>query len=89
MTLRDQVKIPFLPPLPPDIEDNDMKVYTLVLDLDETLIHFEEGNLDEDDEEGFYMIRPGAMKFLREMAKYYEVVVFTAAMPDVSHPAIF
>jgi hypothetical protein len=41
-------------------------VYTLVLDLDETLIHFE---IDEEidpaeDEPGYYLIRPGAMNFL-------------------------
>lgn len=59
-------------------------MYTLVLDLDETLIHFE---MDEDvdpaiEEPGYYLIRPGAIKFLNELAEYYELVVFTAAMPD-------
>jgi hypothetical protein len=29
------------------------------------------------------LIRPGAEIFIEEMAKYYEVVVFTAAMQDV------
>ena len=66
----------------PPLEEEDEAygpVYTLVLDLDETLIHFDQ---DEDDEEGSYFIRPGAIKFLKEMCWYYEVVVFTAAMPD-------
>lgn len=59
-------------------------VYTLVLDLDETLIHFE---MDDDvdpavEEPGYYLIRPGAIKFLNELSAYYELVVFTAAMPD-------
>lgn len=59
-------------------------IYTLVLDLDETLIHFE---MDEDvdpavEEPGYYLIRPGAIKFLNELSEYYELVVFTAAMPD-------
>jgi len=50
----------------------------LVLDLDETLIHYEEiGN------QGKFLIRPFSYKFLEEMAKYYEVVIFTAAMQDV------
>ncbi len=40
--LRSMVKIPYLPPLP----ESSMNVYTLVLDLDETLIHFE---CDEDE----------------------------------------
>lgn len=65
-----------------------------MLDLDETLIHFDCDNEDDDDdddkeskneseEEGYYLIRPGAIKFLNELSKYYELVVFTAAMPDV------
>ena len=55
-------------------------MYTLVLDLDETLIHYE----CDDDDGDYYLIRPGAIKFLREMALYYEIVIFTAAMPEVS-----
>lgn len=64
---------------------SDVKFYTLVLDLDETLIHFEDGKSDgghQEEEEGYYMIRPGCSKFLKELAKHYEIVVFTAAMPD-------
>ncbi len=30
------------------------------------------------------MIRPGALKFLYEMKYHYEIVVFTAAIPEVS-----
>ena len=29
------------------------------------------------------MIRPGALKFLYELKFYYEIVVFTAALPEV------
>lgn len=60
--------------------------YTLVLDLDETLIHFEiDETVDPEIEEpGYYLIRPGCIKFLNQLSEYYEVVVFTAAMPDVS-----
>ena len=63
--------------------------YTLVLDLDETLIHFvntqEESDCqDSQDEEGdfFYMVRPFCNKFLSELANYFEIVIFTAAMQD-------
>lgn len=76
------VKIPYLPPLS---ESEKNSVYTLVLDLDETLIHFECDEEEQDeDEQGYYLIRPGAIKFLNELSKYYELVIFTAAMPDVT-----
>ena len=54
--------------------------YTLVLDLDETLVHFVEEN-----DSAYIQIRPGAEHFLEEMSKYYEIVVFTAAMQDVNY----
>lgn len=52
--------------------------YTLVLDLDETLVHYV-----EEENAAFVQIRPDAELFLEEVSKYYEVVIFTAAMPDV------
>ena len=54
--------------------------YTLVLDLDETLIHY----VDKGDAEGesYFLIRPFCDQFLREMAQYYEVVIFTAAVQE-------
>lgn len=56
----------------------DMKsqhTYTLVLDLDETLVHY-------DHRHRHFKVRPFALLFLREMAKYFEVVIFTAALKD-------
>lgn len=71
--LRKDVKVPFLPPT--------SKKFTLVLDLDETLVHL----VDNEEEEGSYCyFRPGVNIFLKTLAKHYEIVVFTAAMPDVS-----
>ena len=49
----------------------------MVLDLDETLIHFVDMGPDS-----YFLIRPGAHQFLEEMSKYYEIVVFTAGMKD-------
>ena len=55
--LRAKVTFPYLPE-----KLEGMPEYTLVLDLDETLIHF---NMEEEDskDDGFYMIRPHALKF--------------------------
>ena len=53
------------------------KKYTLVLDLDETLVHYEDNGVL-----GQFYLRPYAQEFLDEMAKYYEVVIFTAALQD-------
>lgn len=61
---------PYLPALPPDNQ-----TYTLVLDLDETLVHYVEV-----EDAGRYLVRPGCEKFLAEVSKYYELVIFTAAL---------
>ena len=47
------------------------KKFTLVLDMDETLIHFRS-------EEKKFKLRPSCLWFLNEMSKLYEVVIFTA-----------
>jgi TFIIF-interacting CTD phosphatase-like protein len=46
-----------------------------VLDLDETLVHYFDLGPDS-----HFLIRPGCVEFLKEMALHYEVVIFTAAM---------
>ena len=61
---------PFLPKM------NSKYKYTLVLDLDETIIHC------PDQQEIQPLIRPGTEKFLSELSQYYEIVIFTAAMQD-------
>eukprot|EP00357_Protocruzia_adherens_P017029 CAMPEP_0115036424 /NCGR_PEP_ID=MMETSP0216-20121206/42123_1 /TAXON_ID=223996 /ORGANISM="Protocruzia adherens, Strain Boccale" /LENGTH=689 /DNA_ID=CAMNT_0002416267 /DNA_START=487 /DNA_END=2552 /DNA_ORIENTATION=- len=65
------------PYLPPHANPNG---YTLVLDLDETLIHYFDE--EEDDVGGHFLIRPGTEDFLEEMSQHYELVVFTAGMQD-------
>lgn len=70
--------------LPPK-NDSDPD-YTLVVDLDETLIHFSEktiksaGSRDRGDE--YFNIRPFAQKFLKEMSQYFEIVIFTAGTQE-------
>ena len=73
----------------------------MVLDLDETLVHssFKAPTGREPpadivlpvDIEGrvchvYVLVRPGCMKFLTEMAKYYEVVIFTASLQKYADP---
>ena len=57
--------------------------YTLVLDLDETLIH----KVDYEDDDCF-LVRPGCIPFLEVMGKYYEIAIFTAAIKDYADEVI-
>lgn len=52
--------------------------YTLVLDLDETLVHYVEASTGDSK----VLVRPGCEDFLKRMAQVYEVIIFTAAMQD-------
>ena len=74
------IESPYLPPLTNLQQEN---TYTLVLDLDETLVHyFEIGG------EAKFLVRPGVTHFLTEMSKFYEIVIFTAAIQDYADWAI-
>jgi len=57
-----------------------------VLDLDETLVH----TIGTAKEVTDYIVkvRPGAKVFIEEMAKYYELVIFTAGTKDYADYAI-
>jgi Dullard-like phosphatase family protein len=66
------LNIPFLPPI-----DTKKYKYTLVLDLDETLVHY-----IEDETEAYVQVRPYAEHFLKELCEFYEIVIFTAATEE-------
>ena len=69
-TLNDtNPKPPFLKPI------NSKYKYTLVLDLDETLVHY-----ISDNDSAYIQIRPGAEEFIKDLSQFYEIVIFTAAL---------
>ena len=72
---------------------------TLVLDLDETLVHstFDKWidpditltvNFEGKDNNIYVKIRPGAINFLQRIYKYYEVVIFTASVANYADPLV-
>ena len=61
---------PFLPPK----KENDLRDYCLVLDLDETLVHY-----FEDHTEAYVKVRMGTEKFIKELSTYCEICIFTAS----------
>lgn len=53
--------------------------YTIVLDLDETLIHFVERKKKETQ----FLLRPYVREFIRTFGRLFELVIFTAAVKEV------
>ena len=72
---KKKIKEPFLPPI-----DNKKFLYTLVLDLDETLVHY-----IEEPERNYVQVRPYAEYFVSEMGKYFELVIFTSAAEEYAN----
>lgn len=85
----------FLEPQPPECRGKK----TLVLDLDETLVHssFHYVNhadlkitvdFNEETIDIYVMKRPGVEEFLRKMSEFYEIVIFTASVSVYANPVI-
>ena len=70
------------PYLPEEIEGQ--KKFTLVLDLDETLISFR----FNEKKRGIVKMRPGLHKFLKALKNKYELIVFTAGTQEYADPII-
>lgn len=79
-------------PLLPEQRSGMKGKKTLILDLDETLVHSSFEPVDDPDFKitvnikgakfDVYVIkRPGVDEFLTELAKHYELVIFTASLP--------
>lgn len=61
----------------PFIKTPPLKEYTLILDLDETLIHY-----DPNEDVRKYNKRPYAQEFIERLSAFFEIVIFTAAKQD-------
>ena len=62
-----------IPPIP-FIRTSMKKKFCLVLDIDETISHSLKLSF------GYYfLVRPGAIYFLKEVSKYYEIIIFTSS----------
>jgi carboxy-terminal domain RNA polymerase II polypeptide A small phosphatase len=79
----------------------DLGKKTLVLDLDETLVHssFKPHDLKEADIllpvelDGnvclvYVLLRPGALEFCQRLSHHYEVVIFTASLSKYADPLV-
>ena len=73
----------FKPQPAPYVHTINHKKYTLILDLDETLVHFKPN--EDNDGEGVLKVRPGITEFLDEMDKYYELIIFSGATQDYAN----
>ena len=70
----------------PYIQKINKKNYTLVLDLEETLLNFR--LKPENKGEGILKLRPGLFDFLDEVQKFYEIIIFTASSQDYAESLI-
>ena len=65
-----QPEAPFFKPKDPE----DKREYCLVLDLDETLVHY-----FENENEAYVKVRMGTENFIRKLSKFCEIAIFTAS----------
>ena len=68
---------PFLPKKEPKYK------YSLILDLDETIVHYVKYRNSE-----YVQVRPGLEDFIKELSKYYEIIIFTASYQNYADLAI-
>ena len=74
----------FSPIPPPYIKIQSNKKYTLVLDLDETLVNFK----IKKGREGYVRLRPFLFGFLEEVSQFYELIIFTSATEAYANSVI-
>ena len=72
---------------PPYIKTKLTKKFSLVLDLDETLISLDRYNSNNTGK-GILKFRPGLMQFLKKIKKFYEIVAFTSGTKEYADQII-
>ena len=70
----------------PFIKTSNKKKYTLVLDLDETLINIEFKDISSN--KCILHLRPGLFGFLSKLKPFYELITFTSASKEYAQPII-
>ena len=75
----ENIKVPYL-------NYKTDKKFTLILDLDETLISFK--IIDNIKNKGMLRLRPGLYEFLLNIKKNYELIIFTSATKEYADPLI-
>ena len=70
----------FRPLIVPYLLTKNKKKYSLILDLDETLIHFKVNHNEND--EGVLKLRPGVFTFLEKVEEFYEIILFSEASEE-------
>ena len=69
---------------PPYIHTERIKSYTLILDLNDTIVNFQQTN----NSQGILRLRPFLIEFLEEISFYYELILFTTSTEYFSKPII-
>ena len=72
-----EINPPFLPKKEPKYK------YSLILDLDETIVHYIKYNNSE-----YVQVRPYLDDFIKELSDYYEIIIFTASYQNYADLAI-
>ena len=81
----------------PPLTSDKMNKKTLILDLDETLVHSSFNppenpdltlpvEIDGSINHVYVLVRPGTLEFLEVLSEYYEIVIFTASMQKYAEP---
>ena len=69
---------------PPYIHTERIKQYTLILDLNDTIVNFQQTN----NSQGILRLRPFLIEFLEQINLYYELILFTTSTEYFSKPII-